>query len=156
MPNTTRRSSTRAALGWLTLVVLLAGCASAPSAMKSDSGAPQIELAQQFTGAETLAFRGPVPLNYVLKIKNPLDVPVTLRRLELRTQGSGAYQVRAEAMNLKRTIPPGGEDVIQLYTWGRTRGGFLTEPVTLVGTAVFDTPKGVKARIFTEYLPQPG
>lgn len=145
-------------LRWLPLSLLLVACASAPSAMKNDDDAPQIELAQQLTGAETLIFAGPVPVNYVLTIRNPLDVPVTLRRLELRTQGPGAYQLHAEAPNLKKTIQPGGEEVIQLSTWGRSRGGFLThtEPVTILGTAVFDTPKGTKARIFTEYLPQQG
>jgi hypothetical protein len=152
-----RAAHSRAALGCLAVVLLLAGCASAQQA-KNDDDAPQIELLQGFTGAETLFFRGPVPLTYQLKIHNPLDVPVTLRRLELRTQGTGAYQLRAEAPNLGKTIPPGGDEVIELYTWGQSRGGFLSggEPVTLIGTALFDTPNGAKSRIFTEYLPQPG
>jgi hypothetical protein len=96
-----------------------------------------------------------VPLQYVVHIKNPLSVPVTLKRLELRTQGSGAYRLRSEALGLNRTIPAGGETTFQVSTWGRSRGGFMSEPVTLVGTAIFDSPDGPVARFFTEYLPQP-
>ena len=115
-------------------------------------------LGQQFTGAETLFLRGPVPLTFSLTITNPLDVPVTLRRVELRTQGDGAYTLRAEAPHLDKTIPAGAEETIQLHTWGRSAGGFISRsaPVSLIGTAVFDSPEGDLARVFTAYLPQPG
>lgn len=94
-------------------------------------------------------------LRYVVHITNPLSVPVTLKRMELRTQGTGAYRLNSEAFGLNRTIPPGGEATFRLSTWGRSRGGFMSEPVTLVGTALFETPQGPVARFFTEYLPQP-
>ena len=137
---------------------LLAGCASAGSAVRESEDAPQVELAQAFTGTETLFMRGPVPLTFNLTIHNPLDVPVTLRRVELRTQGTGAYELRAEAPNLDRTIAPAATETIQLYTWGRTGGGIVSRssPVSLVGTATFDSPEGSLVRVFTEYLPQPG
>jgi hypothetical protein len=141
------------------ICTLLSACASTGSlARASGKGpAPEIKIAQVVSGADLLYFRGPVPLSYVLEIRNPLQVPVTLRRVTLRTQGRGAYTLNSEALGLKKTIPPGGSEAIQLSTWGRSRGGFLSqsEPVTLLGTAVFDTPDGPVARLFTEYLPQP-
>jgi hypothetical protein len=135
--------------------LLLAGCASSHVA-QSNGPTPEIQIAQAFTGVERLHFSGPVPLSYVLRVKNPLSVPVTLKRVELRTSGSGAYHLNAEALGLHRTIAPGGEETFELSTWGLTRGGFLRrgEPVTVIGTAFFDTPQGQVAKIFTEYLPQ--
>jgi hypothetical protein len=157
----TRRRAPFVALAFAATVALsVAACASAePTAATNAKGAgPQIRIAQVVDGPDLLYFRGPVPLRYVLDIKNPLSEPVTLRRVTLRTQGRGAYSLNSEALGLKKTIPPGGSESIQLSTWGRSRGGFLSqsEPVTIVGTAVFDTPKGPLARFFTEYLPQPG
>lgn len=137
------------------VALLLAACASSGPTVSSSGSAPQVEIAQEVTGVETLAFRGPIPLSYVIHIKNPLSVPVTLKRLELRTQGSGAYRLNAEAFGLSRTIPAGGEETFRVSTWGRSRGGFISEPVTIVGTAIFETPQGSVARFFTEYLPQP-
>jgi hypothetical protein len=145
-----------AAAAVLSLGLLAFGCASGGAVRNSSGPAPEVSIAQAFSGNELLIFRGPVPLTYVVHIKNPLSVPVTLKRVELRTTGSGAYRVNAEAMALNKTIPAGGEETFELSTWGRSRGGFLSrsEPVTLVGTAIFDTPQGQVAKIFTEYLPQ--
>lgn len=145
---------------WAALVfVACVASACASSATDRDSPeAPEVVLGQQFTGAETLFLRGPVPLTFSLTIRNPLDVPVTLRRVELRTQGQGGYTLRAEAPHLDKTIPAGGEETIQLHTWGRSSGGIVSRssPVSLLGTAVFDSPRGDLARVFTAYLPQPG
>lgn len=145
-----------AAAALLSLGLLIAGCASSGAIKTSSGPAPEISIAQAFSGHELLLFRGPVPLTYVVHIKNPLSVPVTLKRVELRTTGAGAYRLNAEAMALDKTIAAGGEETFELSTWGRSRGGFLsrTEPVTLVGTAIFQTPQGQVAKIFTEYLPQ--
>ena len=138
----------------------LASCASTNTlAGASAKGpAPEIKIAQVADSPNTLYFRGPVPLSYVLEIHNPSSVPVTLRRVTLRTQGRGAYSLNSEALALKKTIAPGASEAIQLSTWGRSRGGFLSqsEPVRLLGTAVFDTPGGSVAKVFSEYLPQLG
>ncbi len=100
--------------------MLLVACASSGPTASNTGTAPEIQLAQESTSFDTLAFCGPIPLNYVVHITNPLSVPVTLKRMELRTQGTGAYRLYSEAFGLNRTIPPGGEATFRLSTWGRS------------------------------------
>jgi hypothetical protein len=141
----------------LPTLAALAACASGPP--PANDGGPEVEivLGQVALRSDILFFRGPVPLDFVLTVRNRSDVPVTLRRVELRTQGRGAYSLRAEAPNLRRTIAPGAEESIQLSTWGRSRGGFLSpnEPVTLLGIARFESPSGPFTRFVNTYVPQP-
>ena len=151
-----RKSSLHKLLAALPLAVLVAACASGPMA-KTATVTPEVDIAQLRNGTELFRVRGPVPLDFALHVKNPLSVPVTLKRVELRSTGPGGYRLNAEALALNRTIPAGGEETFQLSTWGRARGGTFSrlEPVTLVGTAFFDTPEGRVVKIFTEYVPQP-
>lgn len=138
------------------LAVLVLACASSPVA-KTAAVTPEVDIAQLRNGTELLRVRGPVPLDFALYVKNPLSVPITLKRVELRSSGPGGYRLNAEALAMDHTIAPGGEETFQLSTWGRARGGILSglEPVTLVGTAFFDTPEGPVTKIFTEYVSQP-
>src|SRR5690606_25252837 len=100
-------------------LALLAGCASAPPG-ESSPEAPEIDIAQE--RSDVLFLRGPIPLTFVLTVRNTLDVPVTLRRVELRTVGTGSYRLRTEAVNLDRTIAAGATETFGLHTWGRSRG----------------------------------
>jgi hypothetical protein len=90
-------------------------------------------------------FRGPINLQYQLTVDNPTGTPLTLRRLELRTVGPGAYSLRTGASTpIKQTIQPGGTTNLTLSVWGRASGGYLRseEPVTVQGIAYFVTPTG--------------
>jgi hypothetical protein len=138
----------------LPLLLLVVGCASAPPPAQQAGSAVEIHLRQQFTGPDTIFFRGPVPLEFILTVCNPLETPVTLRRIELQTRGRGAYALRTEAPFLNEEIAAGAEVTLRLWTWGRSRGGILSrsEPVTITGVAWFDSPGGSFTRIFMEYL----
>jgi hypothetical protein len=122
------------------LLLALGGCASSAS----DSSGPNlgIHLEQASGVPDMFYFRGPINLQYRLTVANPTATPVTLRRLDLRTIGPGAYSIRTGSTPITQTIAPNGTTSVVLSAWGRATGGYLSseEPVTLRGVAYFDTP----------------
>ena len=66
------------------------------SVIAADAPAVEAQLSQLNPAMDMFTFRGPVSVQYQLTIKNPLvDQSITLRRVTLRTQGRGAYSLRA-------------------------------------------------------------
>jgi hypothetical protein len=133
-------------------LLFVLGCSSSAT----DSNGPNVVIhaTPLDTSSNLFYFPGPVGLRYQITVENPLDQPVTLRRLDLRTIGSGAYFLRTGETSMNVTIPPKSAKQFSVSTWGRSRGGFLgsTEPVTLRGTAYFDSPGGAFVRLFNENI----
>ena len=78
---------------------VLAGCAS-----QQDSGpAVTVHLAPLDTASDLFYFPGPIGLRYAVAVSNPTNAPITLRRLEINTVGTGAYYLRSGStpMNVK-------------------------------------------------------
>lgn len=119
------------------LLIALSGFASSSSDPKID-----VHLAQLSNSGDLFYFRGPINLQYQLSVANPTGSPVTLRRLELKTLGPGAYSLRTGGTPIKETIRPNGSTNITLSVWGRASGGYLrsAEPVTIQGIAYFEAP----------------
>lgn len=136
------------------LFVLLAACASTP---QSNGPQVQVSIAQQNLSPDLYYFRGPVSLQYVLSVSNPTNQPITLRRLDLQTQGPGAYSLRTSGpFNL--TVPANSTATQAIYAWGYARGGLLSqgEPVTMRISAVFADAAGKSfQRIAMQNLAQP-
>jgi hypothetical protein len=135
------------------LFVLLA----ATSLMGADAPAVEAQLTQIQSAPDMFTFRGPVSVQYQLTIKNPLvDQSITLRRITLRTQGRGAYSLRADDP-ISMVIDPESSVTISLSAWGRSSGGFMTsqEPVDMTVQLWFDRQNG-KAFVkqFFRMLPQ--
>lgn len=127
----------RIATAAVILLIALGGYASSSSDPKID-----VHLAPLSNYGDMFYFRGPINLQYQLSVANPTGTPVTLRRLELRTLGPGAYSLRTGSTPIKQTIRPNGSTNITLSVWGRATGGYLRseEPVTVQGIAYFDAP----------------
>lgn len=127
------------------------------SLMAAAAPAVEAQLTQLNPAMDMFAFRGPVSVQYQLTIKNPLvDQSITLRRVTLRTQGRGAYSLRAnDPINL--VINPESSVTINLSAWGRSSGGFMSsqEPVDMTVQLWFDRQNG-KAFVkqFFQVLPQ--
>ena len=85
-----------------------------------------------------------IPWGVTVKFnRNATNTPVTLRQLELRTLGPGAYSIRTGSTPVtKTTIRANGSTNIALSLWGRSTGGYLRseEPVTVQGIAYFEAP----------------
>ena len=93
---------------------------------------------------DMFTFRGPVPIEYQLTVKNPLtDRSITLKRIMLRTQGGGAYSLRADDP-ITFTVNADSSATINLSAAGRSTGGFLRrdDPVYLQVQLWFDQEGG--------------
>ena len=124
------------------LTLVLGGCASSAS----NSSGPNVDIRlEQASGVpDMFYFRGPINLQYRLTVANPTSTPLTLRRLDLRSMGPGAYSIRTGSTPIRQTIAPNATTSVTLSAWGQATGGYLRseEPVTLRGVAYFDTPDG--------------
>jgi len=122
-------------------LLLVAACASNPK----DEGPPiGIDLALTNGAGSILYFAGPVNLQFAATLTNPTDMPVTLRRLDLRTLGGGSFFMRATGTVFHIEVPPHGSKTVTMSAWGNSRGGMIaeSEPIQLQATAYFDSPKG--------------
>lgn len=123
----------------------------------SSTPAVEAQLVQLNSVPDMFTFRGPVNVQYQLTIKNPLvDQPITLRRITLRTQGPGAYTLRADDP-INMVINPESSVTINLSAWARSGGGFMRSqvPVDMVVQLWFDRQGGKSfSKQFVEYLPQ--
>jgi hypothetical protein len=135
------------------LFVLLA----ATSVRAADAPAVEAQLTQIQSAPDMFTFRGPVSVQYQLTIKNPLvDHQLTLRRITLRTQGRGAYSLRADDP-ITMAINPESSVTISLSAWGRSSGGFMSsqEPVDMTVQLWFDRQNGKRfVKQFVQVLPQ--
>lgn len=134
------------------LVVTTAGCSSG----RQDQ-TPAVSLhIEQISQNDVLHFAGPINLQYQVLVDNTSDQPLTLRRIELRTLGPGAYSLRNESTPVNLAIPPGASVSRTITAWGYARGGNLAvqEPVTLRATAFFEGPTGSFVRMVNENITQ--
>jgi hypothetical protein len=133
--------------------LLFAACASQQS-----SGPPvTVQLAQASGASNLFYYPGPVNVQYQVTANNPTDQTVTLQRLDLRTEGSGAYALRAAGTPMNVKIAPKSTATFTVSAWGRARGGYIasTEPVTIFATAYFDSPSGPFVKLVHENAWQP-
>ena len=124
----------------------MAACSSAP---KNDAPPIGVDLALANTPANILYFAGPVNLQFAVTLTNPTDMPVTLRRLDLRTFGGGSFYMRATGTPFHVEVKPHANTTVTMSAWGNSRGGMIAEeePIQLQATAYFDSPKGQFIRL---------
>jgi hypothetical protein len=135
------------------LLVFLA----ATSLMAATPPAVEAQLTQLNLAPDMFAFRGPLNEQYQLTIKNSLvNDSITLRRITLRTQGPGAYRLRADDP-ISMVINPSSSATITLSGWAQASGGFMRTqaPVDMVIQLWFDRQNGKSfVKQFIQVLPQ--
>src|SRR2546421_5201547 len=131
------------------LALLFAACAA-----QQNSGPPvTVQLTQLGGGTSNVFyFPGPVNVQYEVAVNNPTDQPITLRRLDLRTEGPGAYALRTTGSPMNVKIAPKSSATFTISAWGQASGGYMasTEPVSLYATAYFDSPGGTFVKLVHE------
>lgn len=139
----------RSAVPAFALLLLVAACASGPSAT------PRVTLAQ-ISGVPTIQIESAsgLPMEYRLTVDNPLDHPVTLVSIEVESVGnSGAYFMNRVRHNFDQSIAANSSGAIDFRAWvqplNRDTRGDMSSPVMLRGTARFETPNGVIRTNFT-------
>lgn len=137
----------------LAAIVLVLGAACASAGNRPDAPKVDVVLAPLNATSDIFYFRGPITLDYQIGFHNPSDEPLTLTRLELRTEGGGAYRI-STAAPMKLNLPARSNVSYKISVWGRALGGYIRqdEPVTMRITAYFDSPRGNFVRTSTEML----
>jgi hypothetical protein len=139
------------------LAVALVLFASTAIGYAKSSPNVSVNLQQLTSTNDTFYFRGPVSIQYRLEVRNPTSQPVTLRSLRLESIGPGAYTIHSGNTPLKLQLGPNESRAVTISAWGRARGGFMSaeEPVTIQGTAYFNSPSGSFVKLFNENIMQP-
>jgi uncharacterized lipoprotein YajG len=127
------------------LVVVLAACASSNKTAKVDIPQPEITVDQlSNTPAVAEHVTGGVPIYLGMSVTNRADIPITLKRVNIQSMGSGGYNVPAQSHPIDKVITPEGTDQEQFWV-----SSFATQSVAGVNGAValrviaqFDSPKG--------------
>ena len=133
-----------------TLAVLAAIFAAACSSTSGSNGkipAPELQLEQAVGPAELDYPSAPIDVKYQVRVVNHAAVPITLKRINLRTFNppGGAYtltQPLVHSFNI--VIPPSGEKTFDLWAHAQGYGSSIRdrEPVTVKGFAYFESPQG--------------
>src|SRR5947209_20473958 len=88
----------------VTLGFLAFACSS--SSNSGDSVPVSLQLGLVNAPANILYFPGAVNLEFALSVSNPTDQTLTLRRLDLRTLGSGSFYMRTSGTPFNVQIKP--------------------------------------------------
>ena len=141
----------RIALSLSFAALLLGACASS----KSDSGLgkakvklaePEI-LLQQISTVPSAArhVEGGIPVKYRLRVANRAGEPITLKRDDVVSLGSGAYRLPTATRPFQSVIPPDHYEVVEFWAPAYVDDTTIlgaNGPVTLRLTAHFDSPVG--------------
>lgn len=131
----------------LAAVIVLAACSSASNGPKANLPQPEIDFDQTFGPGDVGYPDAAIDVKYRVRIRNNATVPITLKRINLHTVNppGGAYTLTQPLQHpFNVTIPPNGEQVVELWAHARSYGVSMRdrEPVTLKGIAYYDTPQG--------------
>ncbi|HEY4640707.1 MAG TPA: hypothetical protein VII75_05135 [Thermoanaerobaculia bacterium] len=140
----------------LAVVLLLAACSSSnePGILK-----PEVELLQLQAPVDIGYATGPTQIQFGVRIANRSGEPITLKRIEIQTVGTGSYVIRKQWFSFNEKVDP--EHFGTVTFWARGYG-FATdrgrtpsaEPVSLRGILYFDTPVGSFHQFVTRYISQ--
>jgi len=145
----------------LALFVIAACSSGAPkqAGPKASIPEPELSLEQVHGPAQENYAGGRTEIKYELTVSNKADVPMTLRRLTLRSvnPAGGAYSLIGPFDHyFNQTVPPHGEAIVLFWSkavfYGRSPRE--AEPVTVQGTAYFETPAGYVNKVFVADLSQ--
>lgn len=105
-----------------------------------------------------LQYSGPTSITFQVSITNKSSEMITIRQLQLASVGTGAYVLRRDPHFLNKDIPPGETLVATINVPAFAQGGNTgsREPVTVRGTAYFDSEYGLFQRVFLSNFQQGG
>lgn len=134
---------------------MLIGCASA-APKKAPLDEPQIHIAQLSNIAEAARHvTGNISVQFRVDVENVAKVPITLKRIDLVTLGSGAYSLRPTSAPFDAHLSPGETTAVQMWA-----PAFIDDPtivgangpVTVRATLFYDTPAGTSQTIVVQQV----
>ena len=126
----------------VSLILLVTACAGTATGVAE----PEIKIVQaSVVSPAATHVTGGVPVEYAMTVKNTSDQPITLKRVDLITQGYGAYTLQPTSKPFDVMIPPGTSQVLQIMAAADIDVASMVGangPVTVRATVQFDSPKG--------------
>ena len=122
-------------------LLLIAGCASQRTAIAD----PEITIAQ-LSSTPTIAehVTGGMPVHFRLTVTNTAQFPITLKRSELQSIGTGGYDVAPAAHPFNLVIAPGATESVEFWVPANasTSVAGANGAVALRVTTEYDSPSG--------------
>jgi hypothetical protein len=132
-------------------ILAVTGCGST----QSDSGLgnakvaiaePEIEIIQLSTVPEVARHEtGGIPVKFQMRVENKANQAITLKRVDIQSVGSGAYDLGPASRPFQQVIPPDGSAVVEFFMPANVSDVTVSGangPVTLRATARFDSAVG--------------
>jgi hypothetical protein len=150
---TSSRLRSLAALGMTALI----GCASAaPDAKQAPLDEPQIQITQISNIAEAARHvTGAISVQYRVDVENRAKVPITIRRIDVVSLGSGAYNLRSTSVPFSEQLNPGETRPVQFWAPASVDSSTIlgaNGPVTVRLTLYYDTPAGTQQAIVVQQV----
>lgn len=124
------------------LMLVAAGCASQRAATVD----PEITIVQTSSiSPAATQVTGAISVEYAMKVKNTLDHAITLRRLDMVSQGYGAYTLQPMSTPFDIPIEPGNSTTVRVVAPAHIDIASMigaNGPVTLRATVQFASPAG--------------
>ena len=126
--------------------LLAAGCGStASNNAKVDIPEPEVQLVQisaQPPVAEHIT--GGVPIDFGVAITNHATIPITLKRLNVQSMGSGGYNVPPTSRPFNKTIAPDATEQVEFWVGANASPSVagVNGAVAMRVIAQFDSEKG--------------
>ena len=139
--------------------LLAAACASSKNNNNASIIKPEIELVQLQAPVDVGYATGPTQIQFGVRIANRSAEPITLRRIEIQSVGTGSYELRKEFFPFNEKIAPDGFTTVTFWAHGY---GFATdrgrtpsaEPVNVRSVLYFDSPAGNFHQIVSRFISQ--
>jgi len=136
--------------------LLLAACGSSKDVAILK---PEIQLLQLQAPVDVGYATGPTQIQFEARVANRSGEPITLRRIEIQSVGTGSYILRKENFSYNENIAPDHFASVKFWAHGY---GFATdrgrtpsaEPVNLRSVFYFESPVGSFHQIVTRYIDQ--
>ena len=100
---------------------------------------------------------GSFSMAYQVNVRNRATVPVTLRRIEMKTTKGSPYQLRDEPASVDLVVEPGKEGTATFTMWSHSRDEHTKtkRTVWVNGAATFETPNGTVRKAFVQSFREP-
>jgi len=127
------------------MTVLLAAACGSSNNMKGKIADPEVRLFQ--TSVQTAIAEhvtGGIPVDFALSVTNHAEIPITLKRINIQSMGSGGYNVSPTSRPFNVIIAPGATEQVQftLPTFATASVAGVNGAVAMRVIAQFDTAQG--------------
>ena len=146
------------ALSLLLTLLATANCSSSrsPRPQKVEIIQPELVIRQVLGPSDLNHPRGILEVKYEMQVANRSAEPITLQRIEIQSDASGAYVIRKDRFLFNEKIEPDHFGVVSFWVRALARGDTArgSAPVTIRGVAYFDSPVGRFHQFFIRQLSQ--